>query len=61
MNDKELYRYLQAKNITQKSLAKKFKCRPQQIYSAIHNGDQPTLRKKIINYLERTKSNENNK
>jgi len=59
MNNKEIIHDLQALNITQVSLSKKFQCRPQQINSAIHNGDQPTLRKKIIQVINDAKSNEN--
>ena len=47
----DIIQQLQVLNLTQKYLANKFNCRPQQIYSAIHNNDQPTLKKKIIKHL----------
>jgi len=42
---------LQELNLTQRYLAKTLNCRPQQVSSAIHNGDQPTLKTKIIKHL----------
>ena len=38
--------------ITQKELSIKFKCRPQQISSAIHTVEQPTLRNKIVDFID---------
>jgi hypothetical protein len=50
---------LQELSLTQKYLAKIFNCRPQQIFSAIHNNDQPTLKMKIIKHLSKIENKRN--
>ncbi len=52
---------LQELNLTQRDLAKKFSCKYQQIYSAIHDNDQPTLKAKIEKYLTKLESKRNAK
>ncbi len=51
MRKKEILIKIKELGLTQVYLSKVLKCRPQQIFSAIHNNDQPTLRRKIIKHL----------
>jgi len=52
MTNKQILTNLRKLGVTQKSLSVKFKCRPQQISSAIHTIEQPTLRKKITDFID---------
>ena len=52
MTNKQILSNLKKLKVTQKTLSIKFGCRPQQINSAIHTVEQPTLRNKIINFIE---------
>ena len=52
MENKEILSKLQELGLTQKYLSKIFRRRPQQVFSAIYNGDQPTLRNKIIKHIK---------
>jgi hypothetical protein len=61
MENKEILNKIQELGLTQVRLAKTFRCRPQQVFSAIHNGDQVTLRKKIIKHLKVKEQSANKK